>query len=53
MQIWEECDPTGSGSLGRDALYKAMALSALGQQGKGVEEKNLLSYGEAGKCEQG
>lgn len=48
VQIWEECDPTGSGSVGRDALYKSMALCGLGQQGKGVGEKTLLNYGDAG-----
>lgn len=26
-----------------------MALCALGQQGKGVEEKNLLNYGDGGE----
>lgn len=45
-QVWEECDPTSSGSVGRDALYKSMALCALGQQGKGVDEKLLLKLGD-------
>lgn len=46
QQIWDECDPSATGSLGRDALYKSMALCALGQQGKGIDEKMLLKYGD-------
>ena len=46
------CDPIESGSLSRDSLYKAMALCALGQQGKGVDEKLLLKYGDSGKFTQ-
>ena len=34
--------------MSRDGLYKSMALCALGQQGKGVEEKNLMKLGDAG-----
>jgi len=46
QQIWEACDPAGSNSIGRDGLYKSLALAALAQQGKGVDEKALQSYGE-------
>ena len=49
-QIWEACDPTGCGSVGRDGLYKSMALCAQAQQGKGVDEKLLLKLGDEGMC---
>ena len=43
------CDPTGSGNVGRDGLYKSLALAALAQQGKGIDEKALHHYGESGE----
>ncbi len=48
VQVWESCDPTGSGNISRDGFYKSLSLCALGQQGKGVDEKNLFNYGDAG-----
>ena len=44
------CDPTGSKNIGRDGLYKSLALAALAQQGKGIDEKVLQHYGESGEC---
>jgi hypothetical protein len=47
-QIWDHCDPSGSDRLSRDSFYRSLALCALAQQGKAVDEKSLVLYGEAG-----
>ncbi|XP_041364313.1 sorting nexin-8-like [Gigantopelta aegis] len=43
MQIWEAVD-SNQGSLNRNGLYKALALTALAQQGKAINEKLLETY---------
>ena len=48
MQIWDLCDPSGSGHISRDSFYRSVALCALAQQGKSIDEKSLVLYGEAG-----
>ncbi|XP_032226562.2 sorting nexin-8 [Nematostella vectensis] len=45
--IWESVDPKNDGYVTRDGLYKALALSALAQQGKPVSEKALESFIDA------
>ncbi|XP_031567509.1 sorting nexin-8-like [Actinia tenebrosa] len=42
--IWEAIDPKQEGFITRDGLYKALALTALAQQGKPVSEKALESF---------
>ncbi|XP_028406574.1 sorting nexin-8-like [Dendronephthya gigantea] len=42
--IYESADPNHEGSVGRDGLYKALALTALVQQGKPPNEKLLEGY---------
>ena len=49
VQVWGSCDPGGSGFLSRDGVYKSLALTALAQQGKGVDVRALASYGEGGE----
>ncbi|KAK3580705.1 hypothetical protein CHS0354_005709 [Potamilus streckersoni] len=43
IQIWEAVD-TKQGNLTRNGLYKALALTALAQQGKTISDKVLESY---------
>ncbi|XP_067671895.1 sorting nexin-8-like [Haliotis asinina] len=43
MQIWDAVD-RNQGSLSRNGLYKALALTALAQQGKAINEKFLDSF---------
>lgn len=38
------CDPSGTGSLTRDGLYKSLALAAVAQEGRAVEERALKSF---------
>ncbi|KAK3754436.1 hypothetical protein QZH41_009222, partial [Actinostola sp. cb2023] len=45
--IWEAIDPKQDGFVTRDGLYKALALTALAQQGKPVSEKALESFVDA------
>ncbi|CAB4019749.1 sorting nexin-8-like [Paramuricea clavata] len=42
--IYESADSGHEGSVGRDGLYKALALTALAQQGKPVNEKLLEGF---------
>lgn len=35
--------------MNREGFYKSLALCALGQQGKGVEEKTLMGLGDVGE----
>ena len=48
MQIWEAVD-NPQGYLARTGLYKALALTALAQQGKSINDKILESYSDQGK----
>ena len=48
-QIWGVCDPSGTGSLTRDGLYKSLALSAVAQEGRAVEERALKSFRDSGE----
>lgn len=48
IQIWDQCDPSKTGHVTRDGFYRSLALCALAQQGKVVDEKSLVMYGEAG-----
>ncbi|KAK6170518.1 hypothetical protein SNE40_018894 [Patella caerulea] len=43
MQIWELVD-SSQGFVARNGLYKALALTALAQQGKNINEKLLESF---------
>ncbi|KAH3872962.1 hypothetical protein DPMN_036186 [Dreissena polymorpha] len=43
IQIWEAAD-SKQGFLSRNGLYKALALTALAQQGKNINEKLLESF---------
>ena len=43
LQIWELVD-SKQGYLTRNGLYKALALTALAQQGKGLNDKVLENY---------
>ncbi|XP_052762656.1 sorting nexin-8-like [Mya arenaria] len=43
LQIWEATD-SKQGYLSRNGLYKALALTALAQQGKNINEKLLESF---------
>ena len=47
LQIWDLVD-TSQGFMTRNGLYKALALTALAQQGKTVSDKLLESYGTQG-----
>ncbi|XP_065826548.1 sorting nexin-8-like [Oscarella lobularis] len=40
-EIWQASDSKGQGSLNRDGLYKALALTAVAQKGKPPTEKSL------------
>lgn len=48
-QIWEAVDPRQDGYITRDGLYKALALTALAQQGKSISEKALEQFVDSGK----
>ena len=48
-QIWEAVDPKQDGYVTRDGLYKALALTALAQQGKSISEKALEQFVDSGK----
>ena len=50
-QIWEAVDPRQDGYVTRDGLYKALALTALAQQGKSISEKALEQFIDSGKTE--
>ena len=52
-QIWGVCDPSGSGGLTRDGLYKSLALAAVAQEGRTVEERALMSYRDSGEGSRG
>ncbi|KAK7112126.1 sorting nexin-8-like isoform X2 [Littorina saxatilis] len=43
MQIWDAVDTT-AGFMTRNGLYKALALTALAQQGKSINEKLLETF---------
>ncbi|XP_076460047.1 sorting nexin-8-like [Babylonia areolata] len=43
MQIWDAVD-TSSGLMTRNGLYKALALTALAQQGKAINDKLLETF---------
>ncbi|RMX44458.1 hypothetical protein pdam_00010065 [Pocillopora damicornis] len=43
-QIWEAVDPRQDGYVTRDGLYKALALTALAQQGKIISERALEQF---------
>jgi sorting nexin-8 len=43
-QIWVSCDSTHSGDITRDGLYRSLALTAIAQQGRPIEEKSLQHY---------
>ncbi len=47
-QIWEAVD-NPQGYLTRTGLYKALALTALAQQGKSINDKILESFSDQGK----
>ncbi len=49
-QIWEAVDPRQDGYVTRDGLYKALALTALAQQGKSISEKALEQFVDSGKA---
>ena len=42
------CDTGLTGMIGRDQFYKSMALTALAQLGKPLEDKVLLNYTDKG-----
>lgn len=44
FQICDCGDPNHEGAIGREGLYKALALTALAQQGKAVNEKLLEGF---------
>lgn len=43
------CDPSRTNYVGRDHLYKSLALVALAQQGKSLDDKVLLNYTDKGR----
>ncbi|XP_019853027.1 PREDICTED: sorting nexin-8-like [Amphimedon queenslandica] len=43
-EIWKMCDPGLTNMIGRDQFYKSLALTALAQLGKPLEDKVLLNY---------
>ena len=45
FQIWKLSDPAKTGSVGRDGLYKSLALTALAQQGKSINDSALSGFG--------
>ena len=49
FQIWEAVDPRQDGYVTRDGLYKALALTALAQQGKGISGKSLEMFADSGE----
>ena len=49
MQIWEAVDPRQDGYVTRDGLYKALALTALAQQGKSISDNALEQFFDSGK----
>ena len=51
LQIWKLSDPAKTGSVGRDGLYKSLALTALAQQGKSIDESALKNFGDKCMCE--
>ena len=51
LQIWEAVD-NPQGYLTRTGLYKALALTALAQQGKAINDKILESYSDQGNLSQ-
>ena len=42
------CDSTHSGDITRDGLYRSLALTAIAQQGRPIEEKSLQHYEDNG-----
>ena len=48
-KIWEAVDPRQDGYITRDGLYKALALTALAQQGKSISDKVLEQFVDLGK----
>lgn len=48
VQIWEAVDPRQDGYVTRDGLYKALALTALAQQGKIISERALEQFVDSG-----
>ena len=48
LQIWEAVD-NPQGYLTRTGLYKALALTALAQQGKSINDKILESFSDQGR----
>lgn len=52
VQIWEAVDPRQDGYVTRDGLYKALALTALAQQGKSISAKALEQFVDSGKIRQ-
>ena len=48
FQIWEAVD-NKTGYLTRNSLYKALALVALAQQGKTINDKILETYSDQGE----
>lgn len=48
LQIWDAVD-NKSGFVNRNGLYKALALTALAQNGKTIHDKLLESYAGQGK----
>jgi hypothetical protein len=49
FQIWEAVD-SKQGFLTRNGLYKALALTALAQQGKNINDKLLETFSGQGIC---
>lgn len=47
LQIWDAVEDK-QGQLSRNGLYKALALTALAQQGKAINEKILETYSDQG-----
>ena len=43
------CDPSHTNYVGRDHFYKSLALVALAQQGKSLDDKVLLNYTDKGR----
>ena len=48
IQIWEAVDPRQDGYVTRDGLYKALALTAVAQQGKIISERALEQFVDSG-----
>ena len=48
LQIWDAVD-NKQGYLNRNGLYKALALTALAQQGKNINDKLLETFSGQGK----